>query len=901
MHGARGKLEGRHAAGTPSPLGKVFDVPFLSLDGTSVEMASLLFLFLVVIVIANAHRHRQWIRRGVQVVSFVVFFYVVYSCLGVFGMIRNGLYGLTLVGSAYSESFYWLALPFVVIAVTLLHGPVFCGWICPTGSLQDISGWHPQAPAAAAGGSVAAWNWAGILAASLGLHRAAHLARRQEEALRRGFEPALGGDAAPALLPGAGRRDRRHAHPAAASASAWRPSSFHRGLAPGGDLADPLRVHVARRPGVGLDHLGHPGGRAPSCCARGAATSVRGGTSWASCTASRACASRSTRASAIAVACATASCDVGAIEKGVIRVEHCQFCYACVDHCEKRGAVGRRRVGGARRGQAGRHAGGDAAREREPFRMSWRALPVLALLAARPAAADDCELWSQSRCDAQNRAAIDLGDAGDAPPRAWSFDGSGRVWGYEPGLTVWSSPALGVAGGRPLVVAGNYDHTLYCPRRRHGRDRCGGSRPAARCTPRRCSFATAPASCSSPPRTIASSTPSRRPPAARSGCTRSRTSVPPWAALGSPRPAWAAPSDRDDAVFVPYWLWDRSLANSMQRSGVIGPVRRGRASAVASRPGRQRADRGDLRARARPGHALPRLLERQRLCGGRPERRGPVEEDRARLRAQPAGLLARRRRAACSSRAPSSARCAGSTRRPEPSAGSFAPAIASPARPRCSTERRRGCGWLLRPQAARPAGRATVRPLWHDGTRGGVYSSPALIANGAEPMVLFMAWDHMLHATDLEHGQAALRGVHRAAAVERGRHGRQQLGVARGRAHPRSAGWRSWAATTGRCARCLWTRRSAPRPSCAPMCGSGFRFRCSCCPPSAWRCCSPAAIGGGEPPRLLELVDDHGNPTAGHVALEVDAAGTHELGELAVAVQVALRVGGELVRSSPFR
>lgn len=124
-----------------APLGKVFNVPFLSLDGTSVEMASLLFLFLVVLAISGAKRHRQWIRRGVQVLSFFVFFYVVYSCLGVFGMIRNGLYGLTLVGSAYSESFYWLSLPMVIIAVTFLHGPVFCGWICPTGSLQDISGW----------------------------------------------------------------------------------------------------------------------------------------------------------------------------------------------------------------------------------------------------------------------------------------------------------------------------------------------------------------------------------------------------------------------------------------------------------------------------------------------------------------------------------------------------------------------------------------------------------------------------------------------------------------------------------------------------------------------------------------------------------------------------------------
>ena len=121
-----------------SPLGKIFDVPFLSLDGTSVEMASLIFLFLVVIAISGVQRRRQFVRRIVQAGSFFVFFYVVYSCLGVFGMIRNGLYGMTLLGSAYSESFYWLALPVVIISVTLLHGPVFCGWICPTGAVAAL-------------------------------------------------------------------------------------------------------------------------------------------------------------------------------------------------------------------------------------------------------------------------------------------------------------------------------------------------------------------------------------------------------------------------------------------------------------------------------------------------------------------------------------------------------------------------------------------------------------------------------------------------------------------------------------------------------------------------------------------------------------------------------------------
>jgi len=121
------------------PLSKAFDVPFLSLDETSVEMGSILFLFLMVAVVARVEHRRQLVRRLVQAGSVVVFFYVVYSCLGVFGMVRNGLYGLTLLGSAYTESFYWLALPVVIVAVTLVRGPVFCGWICPTGSLQDLA------------------------------------------------------------------------------------------------------------------------------------------------------------------------------------------------------------------------------------------------------------------------------------------------------------------------------------------------------------------------------------------------------------------------------------------------------------------------------------------------------------------------------------------------------------------------------------------------------------------------------------------------------------------------------------------------------------------------------------------------------------------------------------------
>jgi polyferredoxin len=81
---------------------------------------------------------RQWIRHLVQTLSVLVFFYIVYSCLGVFGMIRNVMHGTTLIGTIFTESFFWMSLPLTVIAFSITSGPYFCGWICPTGTFQEL-------------------------------------------------------------------------------------------------------------------------------------------------------------------------------------------------------------------------------------------------------------------------------------------------------------------------------------------------------------------------------------------------------------------------------------------------------------------------------------------------------------------------------------------------------------------------------------------------------------------------------------------------------------------------------------------------------------------------------------------------------------------------------------------
>ena len=120
------------------PLWKAFDQPFFSLDGSHVELLSLIFLFLATVVVMSVRRRRQLVRHLVQITSLIVFFYVVFSCLGVFGMIRNTIHGISLIGTVYTESFFWMSLPICVLAFSLVTGPFFCGWICPTGTIQEL-------------------------------------------------------------------------------------------------------------------------------------------------------------------------------------------------------------------------------------------------------------------------------------------------------------------------------------------------------------------------------------------------------------------------------------------------------------------------------------------------------------------------------------------------------------------------------------------------------------------------------------------------------------------------------------------------------------------------------------------------------------------------------------------
>jgi outer membrane protein assembly factor BamB len=364
--------------------------------------------------------------------------------------------------------------------------------------------------------------------------------------------------------------------------------------------------------------------------------------------------------------------------------------------------------------------------------------------------AANCEIWSQSRCDARNQAAIELQSDQTPLPHAWSFDGSGRVWGYEPGLTVWSSPALGLAGTEPAVVVGNYDHTLYCLAAATGEPlwkfTTGGPIYAAPVFAR--DGARQMVIAASNDRIVYAIDPAL----GRQLWVHAVEDFRPT--LGGARLASASVGglgDRDDAVFVPYWVWDRSLANSMQRAGVI---------ALSLDEGRLlwRVDLGDSELTA---PIFARIGGRGRLFLGSSS--GNVYA----LAASNGQVLWKKAELDCVRSPPAlldtpqgSLLVTGSkfgvVRGLDAETGAErwqfrtgdritgAPSVFG------GNDARAFIGSYDRKLYAIAA--LDGRGLWQDTMGGGIYSSLAVISDGSDPMVLSMAWDHMLHASQLSRG-----------------------------------------------------------------------------------------------------------------------------------------------------
>ncbi len=117
---------------------KILPKTLAPLNQSFVELAAFLAVFLLVALSMAVRRRRQAWRHVVQVLSIVLFFFIISSCLGVFGLIRNAIHGIQWAGKDDLQAFYFLATTAAIISLTFVFGPVFCGWVCPTGALQEF-------------------------------------------------------------------------------------------------------------------------------------------------------------------------------------------------------------------------------------------------------------------------------------------------------------------------------------------------------------------------------------------------------------------------------------------------------------------------------------------------------------------------------------------------------------------------------------------------------------------------------------------------------------------------------------------------------------------------------------------------------------------------------------------
>jgi eukaryotic-like serine/threonine-protein kinase len=378
-------------------------------------------------------------------------------------------------------------------------------------------------------------------------------------------------------------------------------------------------------------------------------------------------------------------------------------------------------------------------------------LPVLAalVLCALPAPLRAaCREWSQSRCDAANTASIELDAPKSGTPRAWTFDGSGRTWGYEPGMTTWSSPALGVVDGRAVAAVGSYDHTIYALDAASGVElwkfTTGGP------------VFSAPIFWHEGTRTWLFAASSDRIVYAidaaqgrqiwvhaaqdfRPTLGGARLSAP---ALGKAKGV--------DVVFVPYWIWDSSLGHNEQHGGVIA------LSAREGRPvWRKDLDDNELTTSIVKGSLLllgtsnGNVLALDADDGREKWRQTELDSVRsqpafAETTAGPLVIMASKY---------------GTIRALDPRDGTErwrhktgdritgAPAVLG-----SGAGAKVLVGSYDRQLYALDA--ASGKELFRYAARGGLYSSPALVPDAAPPMVLVSGWDNFLHAVALNGGRS---------------------------------------------------------------------------------------------------------------------------------------------------
>ena len=465
---------------------KLFDRVLAPFEQSYVELAAFLGLCLLATAALVVRRHRQVWRFVVQMISLIVFFLVVSSCLGVFGLIRNAFLGLKLLSQQDDLSgFYWLSMTVVALGATFVGGAIFCGWICPTGTLQEWAAWLARRFRGTDGQSVpptgghrssrraAIILWVVLIVAYLTVAYRVFSGRRpilEDSATL--WAGSLSVVVAIVLL------TPRH------SAALKRFRTVSLLLILGFTVAG---ISVFSPVHFIFMNVQDWASLLSAIVIVGAAIFVARAWCRYLCPFGLICGWAARRAifqiekSGTCTSCGVCSrvCEVEAVADGKIDVLSCIACMKCVDHCPEQALalVARPFDKG---GQASR-TGCRPALLQSAGRAAVRSGAISALLCiaatATNAATVDIQ-WNGFRGDPGAMAwrHFEVGQIGKLSssgvdrlttyptteiPATWTFRGANVVWNYTPGISVWSSPAVAQIGNRVVCFVGSYDHNVY--------------------------------------------------------------------------------------------------------------------------------------------------------------------------------------------------------------------------------------------------------------------------------------------------------------------------------------------------------------------------------------------------------------------------------------------------------
>lgn len=121
-----------------APRIKLLELPLIKLGGSAIDLAPMIMLVLLFLISIGAmvwaRKKKPW-RVAIQTASLFMFVFAAHQTMCV---LRTWIFGFEAIGINDTIAFALLHIAVILVFMSLVGGAVFCGWICPVGTIQDI-------------------------------------------------------------------------------------------------------------------------------------------------------------------------------------------------------------------------------------------------------------------------------------------------------------------------------------------------------------------------------------------------------------------------------------------------------------------------------------------------------------------------------------------------------------------------------------------------------------------------------------------------------------------------------------------------------------------------------------------------------------------------------------------